>query len=251
MSHGAFCWYELATTDTQAARAFYADVIGWSADDVPGMQYTLLKAGDAMVGGLMPLPDHVRAAGIPPHWIAYIAVDDVDQYTTRAQAAGATLRHGPADIQGVGRFAILTDPQHAAFTLFKGMGEAPPPPAAMTPGHVGWHELRTTDQNAAFDFYAGLFGWTRADALDMGPMGTYQMFAQDGVTRGGIMTGEPGAKPAWLLYFNVDALDRAAQRAQLAGGMIISGAQEVPGGLWVAQLRDPQGASFAIVSPTR
>lgn len=251
MSQGAFCWYELATTDPQAARVFYADVIGWQAEEVPEMHYTLLKSGDAMVGGLMALPDHVRQAGIPPHWIAYVAVDDVDQYTQRSQSEGATLHHGPADIPGVGRFAIITDPQGAPITLFKGTSPQPPAVPGGTPGQFGWHELRTTDLDAGFTFYASLFGWTRAEAIDMGPMGTYQMFAHEGITRGGMMKTPAGTHPCWLLYINVDAIDRVAQRAQLAGGMILQGAHQVPGGSWIAHLRDPQGADIAIVSPTR
>ena len=74
------------------------------------------------------------------------------------------------------------DPHGAVFILFKGTSEEAPPPApAGTPGHVGWHELHAGDLDSAFAFYSGLFGWTKAEAMDMGPMGVYQIFAIDGV----------------------------------------------------------------------
>src|SRR3954470_3046973 len=150
MSHGDFVWYELATTDPDGAAAFYKDVIGWDVRPFPEMHYTIFETGGARVAGMMQLPEEVRAKGVPPHWVGYIHVDDVDTYAKRAEGAGATLRHGPADIPGVGRFAVLTDPDGAPFDLFKPDGEGGPEVAAMTPGHVGWHELKAASGDAAF-----------------------------------------------------------------------------------------------------
>ena len=250
-AHGAFIWYDLATTDTEAAARFYETVVGWTAEPVPAMDYTLLKAGETRAAGLMNLPAHLRAAGVPPHWTGYVAVADVDASLQQAQAAGATLKFGPQDIPGVGRMAVVTDPHGAPFYLFKGDGEAPSEPGAMTPGHVGWRELRAGDLEAAFGFYHGLFGWERSRAIDMGPMGTYQLFAYGGADRGGMLAAAAGMHPSWLFYFVVDGLDAALERVKSAGGTVLHGPQEVPGGAWTLMGTDPQGAPFALVSARR
>jgi len=254
-NHGKFVWYDVMTSDTKAAESFYHEVIGWDAKDsgMPDVSYTLLSMGPAMVGGLMPIPEDARKAGVGPTWMGYIGVNDVDAYAKRVKTAGGAIRREPSDIPGVGRFAVAADPHGAGFILFKGASEEAPPPApAGTPGHVGWHELHAGDLDRAFAFYSGLFGWTKAEAMDMGPMGTYQIFAISGVPCGGMMTKPPQIPhPFWLYYFNVDGIDAAMTRVKKAGGQILNGPMEVPGGSWIAQSSDPQGAMFAMVAPRR
>ncbi|TIX38240.1 MAG: VOC family protein, partial [Mesorhizobium sp.] len=128
-----------------------------------------------------------------------------------------------------------------------------PPVPARTPGHIGWHELYTTDWTAAFDFYAEQFGWTKAGDFDMGPaMGTYQVFAFGGEPVGGMMNKpEQIPVPVWQFYFNVAAIDAAAKRVTDNGGKVIMGPMEVPGGDWIVQCTDPQGAHFALIAPAR
>lgn len=251
MNPGAFVWYDLATTDPEAASRFYASVVGWAVEPVPEMHYTLLKAGEARAAGLMELPQHVRDRGVPPHWSGYISVGDVDAMVAKVTHAGGELKFGPDDIPGIGRFAVVTDPDGAPFYLFKGVGEAAPEPGMMSPGHVGWHELCARDHEAAFGFYSGLFGWSRSTAIDMGPMGTYQLFGYGSADRGGMMNAPEGMHPSWLFYFVVPGVDAALLRVQEGGGIVIRGPQEVPGGAWILMCRDPQGAHFALVSATR
>lgn len=250
-----FVWYELMTSDSKAAEAFYRKVIGWESKDagIPDHSYTLFSAGPAMVGGLMPIPESARAAGARPGWIGYIGVDDVDAAAGRIKAEGGVLHHAPDDIPGVGRFAVVADPQGAAFALFHGVGEPPDAPiASEQPGHIGWHELHAGDGVSAFAFYSRHFGWTKADALDMGPMGVYQLFATAGTTIGGMMTKTPETPmPFWLYYFNVDAIDAAIARTIESGGQVVMGPHQVPNGSWIVQCFDPQGALFAMVAPKR
>ena len=250
MNSGAFVWYDLATTDPKAAAAFYGSVVGWSAEEVPAMHYTLLKVGETRAAGMMAMPPHLREAGVPPHWSGYISVADVDADVARVEQAGGALKHGPDDIPGVGRFAVVADPHGAIFYLFHAQSEGPLP-GMMSPGHVGWHELRAREHGAAFGFYSDLFGWSRGTAMDMGPMGTYQVFGYDGADRGGIMNAPGDMHPSWLFYFVVEGLDAALDRVEAAGGTVLHGPQEVPGGAWILMGRDPQGAQFALVSPTR
>jgi predicted enzyme related to lactoylglutathione lyase len=250
-----FVWYELMTTDPKAAEGFYRSVVGWTMADagMPGRSYTLLSAGPTMIGGLMAIPDDARRMGAPPAWIGYIGVDDVDGCAGKLRAAGGAIHRPPDDIPGVGRFAVAADPHGAAFVLFKGASDQMPAPVAPgTPGHVGWHELHAGDGAAAFDFYAGQFGWTLDREMDMGPMGKYLIFASGAEAVGGIMTRMPEMPvPAWVYYFNVDAIDAAAQRVAAGGGKVINGPMEVPGGQWILQGLDPQGALFALVAPGR
>jgi len=251
-----FVWYELMTTDAPAAEAFYRNVVGWGAQDA-GMAdrpYTLLNVGETMVGGMTPLPQEVRAAGARPGWFGYIGVDDVDAFADRVKHAGGAIQRGPDDIPGIGRFAVVADPQGAAFVLFQGApGMQPPPPVAPgTPGHTGWHELSARAWESAFTFYSGLFGWTKAEAVDMGEMGVYQTFAVGGLPIGGMMTrSETGPGPGWRYYFNVEDIDAAAARVTEGDGQVQSGPHQVPGGSWIIHGLDPQGAVFALVGPRR
>lgn len=252
-SQNNFVWYDLMTTDSKAAEAFYSKVVGWRAQDagMPDQSYTIIHAKEIPVGGLMPIPAEAGAAGARPIWNAYIGVNDVDSFAKRVTQAGGAVHREPADIPGVGRFAVVADPNGASFMLFKGTTDAPPQaPAPGTPGHIGWHELYAGDREQAFAFYSGLFGWTKADAMDMGPMGVYQIFAIGGVPAGGMMT-KPAEIPApmWLYYFNVESIDAAAARAKDHGGKVLNGPMEVPGGSWIVQCSDPQGAMFALVGP--
>jgi predicted enzyme related to lactoylglutathione lyase len=250
-----FVWYDVMTTDTKAAETFYRNVIGWDTKDsgMTDRSYTLLSVGPTMVGGLMPIPEDARAMGVQPAWMGYVGVDDVDAYAARVKAAGGAVHRAPEDIPGIGRFAVVADPHGAGFILFKGMtGEEPAPVAPGTPGHIGWHELHAGNGESAFAFYSGLFGWTKAEAMDMGPMGIYQIFATGGAPIGGMMTKTPDTPaPFWLYYFNVEAIDAAIARVTAAGGRIALDPHQVPGGSWIAQCIDPQGAMFAMVGGKR
>ena len=155
-------------------------------------------------------------------------------------------------VPGMLRFAVVMDPQGAAFVVFTSdpqMQSPPERPAFGTPGTSSWTELITTDQEEAFNFYSGMFGWTKAEAHDMGPMGSYQLFAIGGQPAGGMMTKPPFLpKPVWNYYFQVEGAQAAADRITSAGGKISHGPAEVPGGGWIVQAVDPQGAMFCLTS---
>jgi uncharacterized protein len=250
-----FVWYDLLTSDVNAAESFYAKVIGWEAKDagVPGRPYTLLSAGPVMVAGVMPVPADGPAAGARPVWTGYVGVDDVDAYAARIKAAGGSICRAPEDIPHVGRFAIVADPHGATFALFSAASEPPPTPEpGATPGRIGWHELYAGDLDSDFAFYSDLFGWNKTEAMDMGPMGTYQLFSMGDSPTGGMMNRPPHIPaPFWLFYFNVDAVDAAVERVKEGGGQVMNGPMQVPGGSWIVQAADPQGAMFAFVGTQR
>lgn len=251
-SGSKFVWYELMTTDGTAAATFYADVVGWKADrsSMPGMDYTLFNAGPDQVAGAFTLSKEMQAGGAPVGWVGYVGVANVDKAAADLKAAGGTVHRGPDDIPGVGRFAMVADPQGAVFALFSSArtGEVSPADTAKL-GHVGWHELYAGDGASIVDFYGKLFGWVKGDAMDMGPAGKYQMFgpAPDAMI-GGMMT-KPAQMPvpAWGFYINVPSIDAAMVKVKAGGGQILNGPQEVPGGQWTIQCLDPQRANFALV----
>ncbi|MBX3025132.1 VOC family protein [bacterium] len=247
-----FIWYELATRDPAAAEAFYAAVVGWTAQPFGGgMAYTVLAAPDGAVGGIGPLPAEAWAT---PGWLGYIAVDDVDAVAERITRAGGAVVRPPDDIPGVGRFAVVADPQGVRFMLLRPTPRDAAPPRAFqaeAPGHIGWNELHSTDWAAGFAFYSALFGWEKLDAMDMGAMGTYQLFGVGGVPLGGMLNSPSFPRPSWLFYFNVDDIDAAQRRLSAAGGSVLHGPSEVPGGRWIIQAMDPQQVMFAVVGPRR
>jgi predicted enzyme related to lactoylglutathione lyase len=254
---GSFVWYELMSTDVAAAKAFYGKVVGWATQDMPmpGMTYTLLLAEAKQVGGMMSIPKDALAAGMRPFWGCYIDVSDCDAAASKVQRLGGKVHAPPTDIPNIGRFAMVADPQGAVFNVFK---PQPSPQqsgergVSNAPGQVGWHELHAQDGATAFDFYSEMFGWRKGESHDMGPMGTYQLFTINDIPSGG-MFNSPAAASArfWLIYFSVPAIDAAAKRLTDAGGKITNGPVQVPGGLWVVQGTDPQGASFGLLSQTK
>jgi predicted enzyme related to lactoylglutathione lyase len=249
----SFFWYELLTTDPAAAADFYAHVVGWRPQSYDGTgAYTVLHAGDRGVGGVMRQPEDACAAGAPPGWVGYIHSRAVDADAAGVEAAGGAVLRAPEDIPGVGRFAVLADPQGAVFMMMQPQGPDMPPVAPMTPGHVGWHELYADDWSRAFDFYAGQFGWSKTEAMVMGPMGTYQLFATEGESCGAMMNRPEGVPaPVWQFYFIVPAIDAAAARVTERGGQILMATHQVPGGGWITMCMDPQGAVFSLVGPDR
>jgi hypothetical protein len=252
---GQFFWHTLMTTDVKAAERFYGGVVGWKATDsgAPGQQYTLFNVGDRGVAGMLAITSDMAEHGARPGWLGYISADDVDQTLSRIKQEGGKALMGPQEVPGVIRFAMVADPQGAPFYVAKGLVANPPPPLPVgTPGTAGWNELMASDWQAAFAFYSKLFGWTKADAHDMGPMGIYQLFAAGGPPIGGMMT-KPAQVPVahWGYYFNVAAIDAGAERIAKGGGKIVNGPMEVPGGQWVVQAVDPQGAHFNLVAPKR
>jgi predicted enzyme related to lactoylglutathione lyase len=253
-SHGRFVWYELMTTDMKTAKAFYASVVGWGVRDasMPGSTYSLFTAGDSPVAGLVNVPEDETGTGAAPHWIGYVAVNDVDAAVDRIKQAGGAVYVPPTDVPNVSRFSVVADPQMATLALVKGRKSGQAQSAGLgTVGRVGWHELLAADWENAFAFYGELFGWQKADSHS-GATGTYQGFSAGGEPIGGMFT-KPATLPTpfWLYYFNIDDIQAAAKRVEAGGGRILYGPTEVPGGPWIVHCTDPQGAIFALLDRRR
>lgn len=259
---GKFFWYELMTNDRAAAEDFYTKVVGWTLSPFgdPADPYMIVEAGGQGVGGIMTIPQEACAQGLQPCWAGYVHVADIDAACAKLAGAGGKVHRAPDLIPTIGRFAVVSDPQGAMFNMLQPESKDDMPPVPMgTIGRIDWHELHTTDWQKAFDFYRSQFDWSKTDALEMGPMGTYQMIAMEpspqtgacGETAGAMFNNPQAPHPFWTFYVHVDAIDAAIGRVEANGGKIVEGPSEVPGGLWVLNAQDPQGAFFSLVAPKR
>jgi predicted enzyme related to lactoylglutathione lyase len=264
---GDFIWYELLCDDADAAARFYGEVIGWqvAAGGNPALDYRILQMPDIDtgephgVGGLLQLDDAMRAGGARPVWLGYIHVEDVDASLAALQNAGATVQMPAQDIPGVGRIAMVADPHGAPFYIMRPIPPADKPDATSLafawdkprPGHCAWNELVTPDQAAAWRFYGEQFGWEKESEMDMGPLGSYQFVRHGGVIGAFAPTVAAPALPGWAYYFRVPDIDSAIQRVRSAGGVLLHDPQEIPGGEFVVQGTDPQGALFSLVGARR
>ena len=250
---GQFLWHELMTSDTRAAATFYTKVIGWGTERWPqDPSYSLFTAQKRPAAGLMTIPTEAKAMGTPPSWMAYVGAPDVHVTAWDAQRLGGKLLKEPTKTPSVGTWAVLQDPQGAVFAAYTPENPMPMPWPAKA-GEFAWHELGTTDSVAAFTFYHQLFGWERTDSYDMGPAGIYQMYGWKGKTLGGMYNKSPDmpGSPHWVAYTRVPDAKRTAQAITQAGGKIVNGPMEVPGGSWITVAADPQGAVFAVHSLAR
>ena len=249
--HGTPIWYELMSKGPLAARRFYAEVVGWQIDqDLPPgstMDYRMISAGDGLIGGVFRLTDEMCQQGASPCWMMYVGVDDVDACVASVAMSGGAVLMPAFDIEHVGRIAMVSDPQGASFYVMRGASDERS--TACDPdrvGHGAWHELHAADGPQATEFYTTTFAWSKSSAVDMGPMGLYQLFSVEGRDLGGVMTDARFPRPAWLVYFRVDGIESAAARIAKAGGQVIHGPMEVPGGGWIVNGLDPEGALFAL-----
>lgn len=258
--HGSWIWYELMTPDPQASRTFYEAVVGWTIDAdsaIPGpTEYRIVHADDGDVAGVLTLTPDMLASGASAGWMGYVGVDDVDATVEQLKAAGGSVHLPPQDVPDVGRFAMVGDPQGVVFYVMRGASDQDSTAfARMGQGHACWNELQTSDADAAFGFYNGLFGWEKAGGMPM-PWGEYSFLrgkdagnAMDAVW-GAMMPREKPEHPVgWTFYFRVPDIDAAHARVMSLGGNPLSDPMEVPGGERVFTATDPQGAVFGLVAP--
>ena len=251
---GEVVWRELICPDVARARAFYGELFGWSFLERPGttepspgksvpITYTMIKNGEAFIGGMLTLPE----PSPPPHWMAYVSVEDVDVASERAKASGGSLIHGPQDLPGTGRFSIVKDPAGAAITAFRSsMGDGPsvyPPPVHS----FCWESLHSGDASRAVDFYGSVFGWKKMQTgvPDAIVLGTGQTMVCD------VQPASAGAPSRFVSHVLVPSLAAARERIPRLGGKVLAPAIPIPSFGQIAVLQDPQGVELAIFEPTQ
>lgn len=239
-------WVDLSTSDAEAARDFYAKLFGWQlevSEDPQYGGYATAKLGDASVSGIGPR----QSDDAPTAWSMYIGTDDVDALATKVQANGGTVAAPPFDVGDQGRMAVFQDPTGAFFSAWQpaGMNQF----VSNRPNAFGWAELSARGVGSAIPFYESTFGWTHSTS-PFGDGQEYTSFAIDGEDVAGAFEMDPNT-PAevpsnWTVYFLVDDVDAAFQRAIELGGREMVAPQDFPGGRF-AIVSDPQGAVFGLM----
>ncbi|XXF79461.1 VOC family protein [Myxococcaceae bacterium GXIMD 01537] len=244
---GMFCWSDLSTTDVPAAKRFYTELFGWNYADVPvgeGHVYSMAQVGGDQVAALSGMLPEMTAQGMPPHWSAYIWVEDIDAHAKQVEALGGKLVAPPFDIMDAGRMCVLQDPTGALLSLWQPkrhggasvMGE---------PGALVWVELGSPDTERAQAFYSKLLGW-KPKTQQMGDMRYTQFLVGDnGVA--GMMQTPPGQPPHWLVYFAVKDCDAIVALATKLGGKVHVPPSDIPDTGRFSVMQDPQGAFFGII----
>jgi hypothetical protein len=239
------------TTNPKGAVDFYTRLLGWNVTDFPGAStpYRMWTNKGNTLGGVMEFPAEAKKSGTVPHWLMYVGVSSVDDTFRQATRLGAQIHVKPTDIPTVGRFAVLKDPQGAAFAIFQPTDGGQGPSEGGDVGTFSWHELVTTDWKAAAVFYEKIAGWEKRDAHDMGDMGTYQLIGRPGspAPLGGMMNKSKEVPAVgWNCYIRVPDIDRAAADIIRLGGKLVHPPVEVPGGDRIVKAFDPQGGAFAL-----
>jgi uncharacterized protein len=237
---GTFSWVDLTTSDSDAAKSFYGDLLGWEFEDgeVPGGGvYSLCQVDGDSVAGIAPSTE-----GFPPHWNSYVTVTSADDASERARVLGGTVVEEPFDVMEAGRMAMIQDPTGATLCVWQ-PGRSIGATRVNDPGCLTWNELHSPEPGAALEFLTGLFGWGSQEmANDEGP--AYTVVQVGDRSNGGVMAAQPGEPPHWIPYFTVENRDESADRAAELGGRSYVRI-EMPQGK-IAFLSDPQGAPFGI-----
>jgi predicted enzyme related to lactoylglutathione lyase len=239
-------WVDLQTTDQDAAKAFYTGLFGWTYDDQPmppdGV-YSMVKLGEQHVAAITGQSPDLAAAGAPPMWNTYIAVDSADDAVSKVEAAGGQVAMTPFDVMDAGRMAFVLDPSGAAVAFWQA-GQHIGASLVNEPGTIAWNELITTDPAAAA-FYEQVLGLTTS-VVDMGA-GEYTLFEVNGQQVGGTTAPQmPGTPNHWHVYFAVADADASVAKIAELGGSVLAEPFDIPVGR-IAVAADPQGAVFSII----
>ncbi len=238
-------WVDLATSDADASRDFYSKLFGWDIEVTADPQYggyALARIGGSDVAGIGPK----QSPDAPTAWGIYIGTDDVDGVANKVQAAGGAVIAPPFDVGDQGRMAVFADPTGAVISAWQAGGMRNF--LSNQPNTLGWAELNARGLERAIPFYETVFGWTHKTS-PFGDGQEYTEFLLDGESIAGafeISPTSPADVPSyWAVYFSVDDVDGAFQKAIELGAQEVVAPQDYPGGRF-AVLTDPQGASFAL-----
>jgi len=251
-TQGSFCWYELATRDQARAVDFYRKLIGWEVKDQPmgpDFVYSLAQREGKDVAGIYQMQGP-QFEGVPPHWMYYVWVDDVDASAAKAKDLGAKLLAEPMDIPGVGKMAVFQDPTGAHLAIFHG-AEHPGAARFENPAQTFcWTELMTRDTDRAGSFLTRLFGWG-TQTKDMGPAGTYTMFMKGKEMVCGMMAMGPEfgeIPPHWMGYIAVADCDATVKQATDMGAKVHVPPTDIPDIGRFAIFTDPTQAAVAVIT---
>lgn len=245
---GKFVWFDLATEDPAAARAFYGAVFGWKFRDArtAAMPYTVIEHAGGKLGGLFHASRPAGAA-VGARWLSLVSVPDAAKAARYVRDAGGQVVVPPRAVAGRGTHAVFRDPEGAVFGVLAAE-EGDPPDAPVADGDVFWLDLFARDPAKAARFYAGLAGYEVSEP-DRDAGIPRWILATGGYARAGIaLLRSEATKPGWLPYILVDDVAGTVRRAVQAGGRVVV---EPRAGLLdgnVAIVADPSGGVVGVVN---
>jgi predicted enzyme related to lactoylglutathione lyase len=245
---GAVGWFDLMTSDPEAARRFYGELFGWSFDIGPAElgHYAMCRLRDRNVCGLGPVPP---GNPMPPAWSVYFITDDLDRTLMRVRELGGNVVVDAMDIPEAGRMAVAADATGAVFGMWQGT-QHQGAQVIEEPGAMAWCEVNTRDGAKASAFYAKVFD-LEVKQLEAPGM-DYKTLHTGDKTVGGVLQMDKhwpeSVPPHWMAYFAVASTDASCARVTELGGKVCVPAFDTPYGR-ISVVEDPQGATFSIVQP--
>ena len=238
---GDFCWTELATSDTNAAKKLYSNLFGWKANEMPTgpdqPPYIMMQINGKNVCAMY---ENKKA---PTKWSSYVSVANVDESAKKAKSLGGKLKTEPFDVMDVGRMANVLDSQGAVFALWQPKRHIGAE-LINEPNTMCWNELMTNDIESARKFYSALFGWK----LNISPQ--YTEAAVGDINTAGMMQMDErmrGVSPYWAPYFAVTDTDGTTKKAKSSGARIHVKPTDIPEVGRFSVMSDPQGAIFSVI----
>jgi predicted enzyme related to lactoylglutathione lyase len=252
LSKGFFAWHDLGTVAVNADKVetFYPGLLGWTTEvqDMGNGSYTMFKNGEQHIGGFSSSGPH---ADVPPNWVSYFSVDDVDATLDQIKSLGGSQIDKPWDMPAVGRMAFAADPEGSVFALFQ--AEEPNvvtevPQGVQPGGAVAWHEVTVENQQAAADFYAAVFGYGKV-VWPMDDGGEYIGLTIGDAPVAGVFKRPEGAPAGfWLIYFEAPGtIDEAEANVTRLGGTVLKSKFTVEGTGDFVIAADPAGAMFGLM----
>jgi predicted enzyme related to lactoylglutathione lyase len=244
---GLFNWIDLATTNAEAAKTFYTALFGWTFEDMPtgqGSDYTMFFLDGKEVAALYQMNPQQLEQGMPPHWLSYVAVDDIEAVAAKVPDLNGSVLVEPFPVFDFGQMSLLQDPTGAMFALWQA-GKHIGARLVNIPGTLSWNELATRQPDVASEFYSQLFGWQAEPVPDM----NYTTFLNQGRMNAGMIEMNEeweGLPPHWMVYFAVADCDASAKKVTELGGQVHVSPTDIPTGRF-AVVSDPQGATFTII----
>lgn len=245
---GSPCWVDLSTSDTEKAKAFYADLLGWEAEEPNaefGGYFNFRKDGVQVAGCMAKQPDNP----MPDVWSVYLTTDDAVKTIDAAAASGAQVIVPAMQVGPLGTMGVLVDPGGAFIGLWQ-PGEHVGFGVVAEPGAPSWFELLATDYEGSLAFYRDVFRWDTHTVSDTDEF-RYTTLLHGDQWLAGVMDAKamlPEGVPAhWSVYFGVADADDAAARCAELGGSVVMPPEDTPYGR-LAALADSTGANFKIVA---
>ena len=250
---GTPSWYELTTSDGEAAKDFYNSLFGWTSQDNPiseDMVYTMHQLDGRNVAASFKMTADMAKEGVPPHWGVYFTVEDAQTSADLAKEAGGKVMSGPSDVFTAGTMAIIQDPEGAVFNIWQPKDHIGVEVKGEI-GAVGWTEFMTRDREVPKAFYTKVFPLIALDEKMTNGQDYTVMKLGDEFVAGILQMNDEqmkGVPCQWCTYFMVDDIEASIAKAKAKGGDAFLEKMDIQH-VFIAGIKDPQGATLMLMQP--